>query len=97
MQRLAIWFIMFRRMPVTTDSALLIVGVHLGMLLLDVAVAGINQMIFAFALIPANLFLSISKRSIFNHFWATSVIKAKINKIKGFALDISIQGTIISL
>jgi hypothetical protein len=54
MQRLAEWFIMFPRMHVTTGSALLIVGITLGMLLQDAAVPTKNQMIVAFVLTLAN-------------------------------------------
>jgi hypothetical protein len=69
---------MFQRMLVTTESVPLIVGVHMGPLLQGVVVGRIRQMIFAFALTPANLFLSISKSSNFNHFLAAYVIKAKL-------------------
>lgn len=51
-------------MLVTTESAILIVGVHLGLLLQGVVVGRISQMIFAFALIPANLFLTSPQISI---------------------------------
>jgi hypothetical protein len=54
MQRVARWFIMSPTMHVTTGSALLIVGVPLGMLLQDAAVPTKNQMIFAFVVTLAN-------------------------------------------